>query len=137
MTVSTIEFQLRSAEDTWCYEKWECLPGDGNRYEVIDGVLYMATSPDNRHQLISFNLSRLVAMPLFSAGIAIPGQAPIGLIMPGADPVQPDFLLVRSDRAAIYPARGRIRGVPDLIAEILSPNNPEHDTVTKRAAYAR
>lgn len=137
MTVSTIEFHLRSAENSWCYERWEQLPDDGNRYEVIDGVLYMSTASSNQHHFISFNLTRLVAIPLYDAGVAIPGYATVGVIMTGADPVQPDFLLVRSERASIMPARGRIQGVPDLIAEILSPGNPEHDTVTKRAAYAR
>lgn len=31
----------------------------------------------------------------------------------------------------------RIRGAPDLIAEILSPSNADHDTETKRNLYAR
>ena len=57
--------------------------------------------------------------------------------MPSADPVQPDFLLIRSERRDIIADDGRIRGMPDLIAEILSPSNPDLDTVIKRAAYAR
>jgi Uma2 family endonuclease len=137
MTVSTIELHLRSADATWCYEKWEQLPDDGNRYEVIDGVLYMSTAPDNLHQYISACLTERVGIPLKLAGVAIYAYAPVGVIMPGAEPVQPDFLLIRTEHASIAPARGRIQGVPDLIAEILSPNNPRHDTVTKRATYAR
>jgi Uma2 family endonuclease len=31
----------------------------------------------------------------------------------------------------------RIRGVPDMIAEVLSPGNAEQDTKIKRAAYAQ
>jgi Uma2 family endonuclease len=69
-------------------------------------------------------------------GLAWAYTAPIGVLMPGCDPVQPDFLLIRQDRAEIIPDQ-RIRGVPDLIAEVLSPTNPEQDTVVKRAAYAR
>ena len=34
--------------------------------------------------------------------------------------VQPDFLLIRRERASIIAGDGRIRGVPDLIAEVLS-----------------
>jgi Uma2 family endonuclease len=56
--------------------------------------------------------------------------------MPGCDPVQPDFVLVRKENAGIIADR-RIRGVPDLIAEALSPGNPEQDTELKRRAYAR
>ena len=36
---------LRSPEATWNFARWETLPADGNRYEVIDGVLYMTTAP--------------------------------------------------------------------------------------------
>ena len=63
-------------------------------------------------------------------------MAPVGLIMLGADPVQPDFVLVRSERVGII-SEGRIHEAPDLIVEVVSPGNPTHDTVVKRAAYAR
>ncbi|RIK44650.1 MAG: Uma2 family endonuclease [Chloroflexi bacterium] len=136
MTVSTIEFQLRSAEATWNFAKWLTLPDDGNRYEVIDGVLYMSTSPSFEHQIIVWNLAELVGMPLKRQGIAIGVFSPVGVIMEGADPVQPDFLLLRAERKELI-RDGRIYGVPDLIAEVLSPSNPSYDLVTKRAAYAR
>jgi hypothetical protein len=29
----------------WTHADWETLPDDGNRYEVLDGVLYMSTAP--------------------------------------------------------------------------------------------
>ena len=29
----------------WTYADWEALPDDGNRYEIIDGVLYMSSAP--------------------------------------------------------------------------------------------
>jgi Uma2 family endonuclease len=137
MTVAEVEYLLRSPNASWCYEKWEQLPNDGNRYEVIDGVLYMSTSPSFLHQRSVQRLDRRIGAVLEEEGVAIASTAPIGLIMPGADPVQPDFLLIRSERAGIIADDGRIRGVPDLIAEVLSPSHPELDTVIKRAAYAR
>jgi Uma2 family endonuclease len=137
MVVSEIEFQLRSADASWCYDKWEKLPDDGNRYEVIDGVLYMSTAPSFWHQQSVGLLHEHVGIPLRRRGIALVVMAPIGLIMPGSDPVQPDFMLIRSERRSIVAEDGRVRGVPDLIAEVLSPSHPELDTVVKRAAYAR
>jgi Uma2 family endonuclease len=62
--------------------------------------------------------------------------SPIGVFMPGSDPVQPDLLVIRADNLGIIGER-RVDGVPALIVEVLSPSNPEHDLVTKRAAYAR
>lgn len=58
--------------------------------------------------------------------------------MPDNDPVvQPDFLLIRAERRSIIAEDGRIRGVPDLIAEVLSASHPDYDVFVKRAAYAR
>ena len=136
MTGSAIEFQLRSSDASWCYEKWTQLPADGNRYEVIDGVLFMSTAPSFEHQEIIWNLVEQVGIPLKRAGIVTGALAPIGVFMPGLDPVQPDFVLVRSERRGII-IDGRIRGVPDLIVEVLSPSHPELDLTVKRGAYAR
>ena len=40
---------LRSDDAAWNRARWERLPNDGNRYEVIDGVLYMSTAPSTFH----------------------------------------------------------------------------------------
>lgn len=136
MTIAQPQLLLRSPDSSWDYARWEQLPDDGNRYEVICGVLYMSTAPSQFHQWIVLQLVDLVGLPAKRQGLAYPYMAPIGVLMPGCDPVQPDFLLIRQDRAEIIPDQ-RIRGVPDLIAEVLSPTNPEQDTVVKRAAYAR
>lgn len=135
-TVTLPHLVLRSLARDWDYARWATLPLDGNRYEVLDGMLYRSSIPSTFHQWIVINLVRDVALPLEHAGLGYSFTAPIGLLIPGAQPAQPDFLLVRHERAAII-ADGRIRGVPDLIAEILSPSNPELDTTTKLGIYAR
>lgn len=43
---------LRSTDNTWNRARWEQLPDDGKRYEVIDGVLYVSTAPSPFHQWI-------------------------------------------------------------------------------------
>jgi Uma2 family endonuclease len=84
------------------------------------------------------NLLREVLYPIEDQGIAFGVTAPIGVVMPGGDPVvQPDFLLIRSEHRGIIADDGRIRGVPDLVAEVLSPIHPDYDVFVKRAAYAR
>jgi Uma2 family endonuclease len=138
MVVSEIEFLLRSPDASWTYDRWERLPNDGNRYETIDGVLYMATVPTVTHQFVVGNLLRDVLYPLEDQRIAIGVMGPIGVVMPGNDPVvQPDFLLIRMERRNIISEDGRIRGVPDLIAEVLSASHPDYDVFIKRSAYAR
>ena len=48
----------------WTYADWEELGrDDDNRYEIIDGVLYMTTAPKVFHQWIISNLYDLVGIP--------------------------------------------------------------------------
>jgi Uma2 family endonuclease len=119
----------------WTFTDWEQLPDDDNVYEIINGVLYVSTAPRYFHQFINFNLTRLVGVPAFEQHLAHAAYAPIGLIMPGCDPVQPDFLLVKWERADII-HDGRVYGVPDLIVEILSPGTRNYDETVKLQAYA-
>lgn len=136
MASAHIELLLRSPDASWDYARWEQLPDDGNRYEVIEGVLYMSTAPSLFHEWILKRLTRLVGDPLEDDGVAIAFASRAGLLMPGCDPVQSDFLIVRRGRTNIL-SEGRVRGVPDLIAEVLSPGNPEQDMSVKRGVYAR
>jgi Uma2 family endonuclease len=120
----------------WTYADWEQLPDDGNRYEIIDGALYMTTAPSSFHQWIVQELVEYIGIPAKNQGLAFTFPAPIGVIMPGCDPVQPDFVVVLASRASIIRER-RIMGVPDVIVEILSPGSTAYDQQVKREAYAR
>ena len=79
----------------YTYEDYCELPDDGNRYEVIDGVLYMAPAPNPRHQRILFNLTVLCA-PSVTGGNAL-GElffAPIDVIFASEDVFQPDLVFI-------------------------------------------
>ncbi|HET8632402.1 MAG TPA: Uma2 family endonuclease [Thermomicrobiales bacterium] len=130
------EAVLRSTDATWTAADWEQLPDDGLRYEIIEGVLYMATAPSFFHQWIALEVYSALRRQLMEPGLAVVVTAPIGLFMPGCDPVQPDVLVVRQDDRGIIRDR-RVYGVPALLVEVLSPSNEEQDLAVKRAAYAR
>jgi Uma2 family endonuclease len=136
MAVFEIECLLQSPDATWSVERWEKLPYDGNRYEVIDGVLYMSTTPTVFHQWIVDKIAELVGAPFHGSEVAYALAGPVGVFISGRDLVQPDFVAVRRDRSHII-ADGRINDWPDLIVEVLSQSHPHHDTRTKRTAYAR
>lgn len=127
---------LRSADAAWNRTRWEQLPPDGNRYEVIDGVLYVSTAPSFFHQWIIRQIVRVLFAQIDDTHIGITLWAPLGVFMPGCDPVQPDVVVLRQDDLALIHDR-RINGVPALLIEVLSPSNAELDTTVKRAAYAR
>lgn len=137
MTVSEQDLLLQSRAASWNYQRWEWLPDDGSRPEGIDGVLYTPTAPSFCHRRIALQSTQRVGIPLEASGIAIMVMTPVGIIMSGADLVQPDFLLIRCERAEIVSDDGRIRGVPDFIAEVLSSANQGLDTVVKCTGYAR
>lgn len=130
------EVFMRSTDRTWTYELWEQLPDDGHRYEVLDGVLYLSTAPSPRHQRISLLMALEFVDQIDRRGLGRTYLAPIGVVMPGADPVQPDIVVILSEQAEIITAK-RIVGIPALLVEILSPSNADYDLVTKRDVYAR
>lgn len=119
----------------WTYADWESLVDDGRRYEIIAGVLYMTTAPSSFHQWIIQGLHEFIGIPMRRRSLGYALAAPVGLIMPGCDPVQPDFVIILQAHASIIRNR-RIMGVPDAIIEVLSPGNAAYDTEIKRQAYA-
>lgn len=127
---------MRSLDATWNRARWEELPDDGNRYEVIEGVLYVSTAPSFFHQWIVRQLARTLFTQIDDAGVGITVWSPIGVFMPGCDPVQPDLLVIRQADLGMIHDR-RVFGVPALLVEVLSPGNASVDTETKRKAYAR
>lgn len=130
------DLMLRSADGGWERSRWAALGDDGNRYEVIDGVLYMSTAPRPLHQLVSRLVERALYAQIDDRGHGLTLHAPIGLFMPGCDPVQPDLLILRDEDRDSIRQEG-IEGIPALLVEILSPSNRNYDLVVKRAAYAR
>ncbi len=131
------ELLLHSVDANWTAEDWERLSHrDGNRYEIIGGVLYLSTSPSLRHQRIVRQIVVELRWQIDDVGLGMTLWSPIGVFMPGSDPVQPDVLVVLAADFAIIGER-RIDGIPALMVEVLSPSNREHDLVTKRATYAR
>jgi len=119
----------------WTYADWESLPDDDNRYEIIDGFLYRSTPPSYFHQWIIRWLDHSVGMPAEQQGLGFAATAPVGLLMPGGDPVQPDFVFVLKEHAEIINDR-KIRGVPDVIVEVISPGSVAYDERVKLLAYA-
>jgi Uma2 family endonuclease len=120
---------------TWTYEDLVSLPDDGRRYEIIEGELYEMPAPSWDHAVTIMNLILLLAPVVQALGGRVL-TAPLDVFFDGADPVQPDIVVLLPESAAIGAGRG-VEGAPDLLIEVLSPANLGHDLLTKRALYAR
>jgi Uma2 family endonuclease len=120
----------------WTAADWEKLPDDGNRYEIINGELFMSTAPSYFHQWIILRFYDFIGAPAQRRGLAHIALAPVGVFMPGCQPIQPDFVLVLMENAPIIHDR-RIYGVPDLLVEVISPGSRDYDEDVKKAAYEK
>jgi Uma2 family endonuclease len=120
----------------WTYADYAALPDDGNRYEIIAGVLYMTPAPGTGHQSISARVVTFLVTHVEFAGLGRVFAAPVDVELAPDTVVQPDIVVVLSanlDR--ITPSR--IIGAPDLVVEILSPGTAGYDRREKQDAYAR
>jgi len=115
------------------------LPDDGNRYEIIDGELYMSKQPHFYHQDVcgelqgalwnwnrTANLGRVVAWP--------------GLIFAEDDDVAPDLVWISNDRLIVsLGADGKFHNAAELVIEVLSPRsvNERRDREAKLKLYSR
>jgi Uma2 family endonuclease len=126
---------LTKPSGTWVYQDLAALPDDQTRYEIIDGELFEMPSPTSAHALAIMALIRLL-LPVVDRLRGRCMTAPLDVFFAGADPVQPDLLVLLPDSRARLARRG-VEGPPDLLIEVLSPSNRAHDQVRKRELYAR
>jgi Uma2 family endonuclease len=116
----------------------ECLPDDGNRYELIEGELYVSTAPDLIHQRTLGRLFRAFGNYLDSNPIGEIVLGP-GVILSDHDGVIPDLVYLSNERRDEIATGERIYGAPTLVIEILSPGsqNRERDRKLKLKLYAK
>lgn len=119
----------------WTYEDLFDLPNDGKRYEIIHGELYELPAPtwDHAHMIMNIILSALG--PLVRALGGEIATAPVDVFLPDANPVQPDILVLMPKHLHFISKRG-VEGPPDLVVEVISPSDPQHDRAVKRSLYA-
>ncbi len=120
----------------WTYSHYAALPDDGNRYEIIDGVLYMAPSPFGPHQRLAVHISHYFLIHVEEKGLGIVYTAPLDVELEPGSVFQPDVvLLMHSNKKASVPSC--MKGPPDLVVEILSPRTARNDRGQKYQTYAR
>ena len=117
------------------YEDYRDMPED-ERYEIIDGELVMAAAPSVVHQLIQDNIGRRLSLFVHENNLGRVLWSATDVLLSEINVVQPDILFISRARASIM-TYNVINGAPDLVVEILSPSNTQHDTVRKRELYAR
>ena len=117
------------------YEDYAAMP-EGDRYELIDGVLIVVASPNREHQSIQFELSLVVGNLVKAEDLGWVFNPPFDVLFSRTEVVQPDLIFVSKEREDII-TDANIRGAPDLVVEILSPSSTRRDWRDKFDMYER
>ncbi|MEW6379556.1 MAG: Uma2 family endonuclease [bacterium] len=118
------------------YQDYVSFPSDGKRHEIVDGEHHMAPSPEIRHQDISRNLALIIASYLKENNLGKLLYAPCDVILSNWDIVVPDLIFISRENEKVI-TRKNIRGVPDLVVEIISPASRKYDLGMKKKLYER
>ena len=119
----------------WTVEMVRGLPDDGNRYEVIDGELFVTPAPGIVHQRAVVELLDLVRPYVRAHGIGEALVSPADVVVYGPHKfVQPDLFvlpLVNGAPIRAWTEVGRLL----LAVEVLSPSTEHTDRGRKRILY--
>jgi Uma2 family endonuclease len=122
----------------WTVDMLDALPDDGQRYEIIDGELFVTPGPGEGHQDIVGELFALLRGYLMGAevGKAMVSPSDVRRGDRRRNRVQPDVFVIRKvdGKRPDYPYE-----LHDLLLaiEVVSPSNPLLDYQVKRDLYLR
>ncbi|HEY3606957.1 MAG TPA: Uma2 family endonuclease [Pseudonocardiaceae bacterium] len=130
MTETTGSFSLPRGR-SFSVHDLEALPDDGNRYELIDGMLLVSPAPGFRHQKIAMRLAfRLDAACPTDMDVLV---APFAVQPSETTELQPDVLVARTED---FTAKN-LPVAPLLAVEVLSPSSVVTDLNNKKSVYQR
>jgi len=118
------------------YDDLAAMPEDRNRYEIIDGELFVTPSPNLKHQIVIGNLFFALKAFVREHKLGLVLFAPMDVVLTIHNVVEPDVLFVSNSRTGRLTANN-IQGAPDLVVEVLSESSRKTDEITKRHLYER
>ncbi len=96
----------------------------------------MGPSPFRKHQNISKNIYDIINPYVKKNKLGVVYYSPLDVILEERrQKLQPDILFIRKENMAI--AQDFIRGVPDMVCEIISKGSHAKDTLTKKRIYEK
>jgi len=111
---------------------------EGNRYEIIEGELFVSTQPHLEHQRVCRRLTVEISNWADRGGGGEVFIAP-GVVFDIEDAVAPDLAWVSGERLPLVESEdGKLHNAPDLVVEVLSPGaaNARRDREVKLKLYS-
>lgn len=118
-------------------EEFWALPESMLPIEYINGEIIMAPTPTVAHQAVLRNIFRTLDEFVRRTKTGSIFFAPLDVVLPSGDVVQPDAFFLTHEEAARAHAEKRVHGAPSFLVEVLSPGSVKHDALTKRQLYER
>lgn len=109
--------------------------GDRNRYELIDGELFVTPSPVTRHQRAVVRIASAFLDHVDEHGGDV-FPAPIDVFFADDTVLEPDVVVVAVADLRVVEEK-LLRGAPSLVVEVSSPSTRRTDQVRKRRVYER
>ena len=111
---------------------------EGTLAELIDNVIYMSPTPVTNHQKVLQTLFRRLSEQIEDTDKGQVIVAPFDIYLDEtSNAVQPDIVVILATNKDQPVPKGHFHGSPDLVVEILSPGNRDHDLVKKKELYER
>lgn len=123
-------------QGSWTYDDYASLPDDGQRYEVVNGVLVMSPALDGPHQDAVLRIAHYLLVHVEFAGLGKVRVAPFDVQLSSKDVFQPDVFVVLNAHLSKMQKKKMI-GAPDLVVEVASPSTALLDRVGKYERYAK
>jgi Uma2 family endonuclease len=116
----------------------EAMPDDDNKYELIEGELFVSRAPHFNHNSAILNLALQLKNYLSRNPIGKVFVEP-SVIFGDYDAVIPDLVYFSNERFEAHAREEKFYAAPDLVVEIASPGveNERRDWHIKRRLYAQ
>jgi Uma2 family endonuclease len=127
-----------SEQVRWVIADLAGFPDNANRYEIIDGELFVTRAPHLDHQdIVGLIYAALLHWSLQS-GLGKPFITP-GIIFSESDAVIPDVIWISHERRSqLMDSSGHLTGAPEIVVEVLSntEKDKKRDRETKLKLYS-
>ena len=125
---------MAHATKAWTLDQMHRLPDDGNKYELIDGELFVTPAPSPAHEMLAVRLREILEqyVRMHKLGVL---WTPRAVVQKRGSEVEPDLML--RPFVTPLPAKWNAMPVPLLVVEVLSPTTARRDRNQKLGFYRR
>jgi len=120
----------------YTFEDFCALVPDGQKADLIDGAIYMASPENTDADKLSLWLVQVLGPFIHKKKLGRIFGSRVAFRIDNRNSPEPDLAFVAADRLDLV-RRGGVDGAPDLAVEIVSPESVDRDYVTKRRLYER